>query len=515
MTLPMESADTKNDAFIRFSEEDLTLFSEASGDRNPLHMSALYASRTAYGQQVVFGALGALACLGRANFRAGDRITELTADFHRPLFLQVDYAVKVSEKDGTQFVRLFDGTVLLTTVSIVFSSSAPGQGAVSNVAGSLFKRTEAVERSESDLGVGTNVSGRYRADPSKLALLRQRWNITADPFIAETLLWGSYVVGMELPGRNAVFFKFALKFEGDAAPGPLVYEVTVSRITGGIGQLRMAVSLSSEGRQVASGHFLSFVRAEVDRAGTAGEALAAPVSGALRGKVALVIGASRGLGRATAAALAMQGAHVIATSRSEGVDFTAVCPPDAAARITHERGDAADHQWLVEVRDRVTTAHGRLDILVCNAFPAIPAFRLELAALSRIEAYLSRATALVLAPLCAFLELLNESDGCAVVISSMAVEEPVREWPHYVAAKRAIEAFANIAPLQYPRTSALIVRPERLLTEMTNTPMGRRNAVAPARMANEMIERLQNPLRPGSTEILRGARAEEGNPAAS
>ncbi len=45
---------------IRFLEEDLTLFCEASGDRNPLHLEEDYASKTAYGQRVVYGVLGAI-----------------------------------------------------------------------------------------------------------------------------------------------------------------------------------------------------------------------------------------------------------------------------------------------------------------------------------------------------------------------------------------------------------------------------------------------------------------------
>ncbi len=504
MALPTEPADAENDGPIRFSEQDLALFSEASGDRNPLHMSAPYASRTAYGQQVVFGALGALACLGRANFENGDRVTELTADFHRPLFLHVDYRVQVSEKQGINLVRLFDGTVPIMTVSI---SSAPAVGheSASNMAAALFERTEPAERKDSDITVGMTVSGHYRADSSTLTLLRERWNIRADPFIVETLLWGSYLVGMELPGRNALFFKFALRFEGNPSRSPLAYEATVSRVAAGIGQVRMAVSLNSEAHCVASGHLLSFVRSELDPFGVAGERWTLPISRTLAGKAAVVIGASRGLGAAMAAALAMQGADVIAVSRSQGTDFSAMCPAEAADRITVETGNAADDTWLAQLRDRVVQTYGRLDFLVCNAFPPIPALRLELAALSRIEAYLSRSTALVVGPLCAFLELLNQSDGCAVVISSMAVEQPVREWPHYVAAKAAIEGFANTGPLQYPRTSALIVRPEKLLTEMTNTPMGRRNAMPVEQMACRIVERLQNPVPAGRTEILRGA----------
>ena len=38
----------------------------------------------------------------------------------------------------------------------------------------------------------------------------------------------------------------------------------------------------------------------------------------LEGRVALVTGASRGLGRSAAIALAKEGAHIIATARTEG-----------------------------------------------------------------------------------------------------------------------------------------------------------------------------------------------------
>jgi NAD(P)-dependent dehydrogenase (short-subunit alcohol dehydrogenase family) len=89
-----------------------------------------------------------------------------------------------------------------------------------------------------------------------------------------------------------------------------------------------------------------------------------------------------------------------------------------------------------------------------------------------------------------------------VIISSEAAERPVREWPHYVAAKRAIEGLASVAAMQYPKVRSLIVRPAKLLTAMTNTPMGRLGAASPALVAGRIAARLERPLEPGKTEIL-------------
>ena len=100
-------------------------------------------------------------------------------------------------------------------------------------------------------------------------------------------------------------------------------------------------------------------------------------------------------------------------------------------------------------------------------------------AVERIGAYINLAVSLTLAPLSEFLELLNRSDGCAVIISSFYVEHPVKEFPHYIAAKQAVEMLGQVASMQYRRVRTLIVRPEKLLTAMTNTPLGRLDAASP------------------------------------
>jgi NAD(P)-dependent dehydrogenase (short-subunit alcohol dehydrogenase family) len=167
-----------------------------------------------------------------------------------------------------------------------------------------------------------------------------------------------------------------------------------------------------------------------------------------------------------------------------------------------EVGDAANRHALQRLQERVYREHGRLDFLICNACPPVLPLRLEPNAAERIGAYVHHALSLTLTPLCYFLGLLNESNGCAVIISSTFVEHPVREFPHYIAAKGAVEALLRVASLQYPRVRTLIVRPPKLLTAMTNTPLGRLGAASPQVFANRIASRLEGPLEPGKTEIL-------------
>jgi NAD(P)-dependent dehydrogenase (short-subunit alcohol dehydrogenase family) len=473
---------------VRFSEQDLDLFRDASGDRNPLHLSADYASRTPYGQRVVYGVLGAIACLGRLNLSGKPLISSLTAEFLRPMFLGIDYAVKVTERGNSLSVRLFDGTVPLLSVTVVLAETGEATGgSTCSGAQSKFQTATAVYRGASEVQPGETVQGEYICDGPALIALSRRWSLNTGTLVPAALLWSSYLIGMELPGESALFSRMALHFESNAgfAPG-FGYHAKVRTFNTGLSQLRIDFALKAGDQRLAYGECTAFIRSRLDPVSATTLQSVTEPSDALAGKRALVIGASRGLGAALAGLLTLQGAETISVSRSG---------PDS------ENGDAADVDWLLSLRARIEQA-GTLDFLVCNAFPALLPLRLEPNGFSRISGYVTQATNLVLAPLCAFLEVLNKSAGCAVIVSSVAVEQPVREWPHYIAAKSAIEALAHVAAMQYPRVSLLIVRPERLLTEMTNTPMGRQNALPPEQFAATVVERLKHPMRPGAVEIL-------------
>jgi len=89
-------------------------------------------------------------------------------------------------------------------------------------------------------------------------------------------------------------------------------------------------------------------------------------TGNLAGMVALVTGASRGIGAAIAAELARQGARVVGTATSGGgaQGITDALAPWQGQGVVLDVNDAARASEVVEA---VQKEHGRLDILVNNA----------------------------------------------------------------------------------------------------------------------------------------------------
>jgi 2-deoxy-D-gluconate 3-dehydrogenase len=85
----------------------------------------------------------------------------------------------------------------------------------------------------------------------------------------------------------------------------------------------------------------------------------------LEGKVAIVTGAGRGLGREAARALAAEGALILATARSQ--DELHALAAKLTPRLATLDCDVADPGSAQRVVDRALEEFGRLDILVNNA----------------------------------------------------------------------------------------------------------------------------------------------------
>jgi hypothetical protein len=93
--------------------------------------------------------------------------------------------------------------------------------------------------------------------------------------------------------------------------------------------------------------------------------------------------------------------------------------------------------------------------------------------------------AMTLVPLAHALELLSP-EASIVVTSSSALDDAPEAWPHYVIAKAALEAAAAYCARHAP-ARVLVVRPPKMWTDSTNTPLGRIGAVATEQVAAAIV----------------------------
>jgi 3-oxoacyl-[acyl-carrier protein] reductase len=161
-------------------------------------------------------------------------------------------------------------------------------------------------------------------------------------------------------------------------------------------------------------------------------------------RTALVTGASRGIGRATARALAHAGARVIVHYGNSAKDADSLVAEirKAGGRADSVAADllAADgaHKLAAEVRKLVG---GRLDILVANAGIAVPA-SIEA---QTVEDFDRMFAVNVRAPFFLVQQLLPlMTDGSSIVMtSSLAARAAVGQLPAYSATKGAIDTLVK------------------------------------------------------------------------
>jgi NAD(P)-dependent dehydrogenase (short-subunit alcohol dehydrogenase family) len=185
-------------------------------------------------------------------------------------------------------------------------------------------------------------------------------------------------------------------------------------------------------------------------------------------QVALITGASRGLGRALATGLAREGLALIIDARNAAaLQQTAAQLRAAGGTVTAISGDVTDPAHRAALLAAVQTA-GRLDLLVNNAgtlgaspLPALadyPAADLRTA----FEANVIAPIALIQL----MLPLLRASGGAVLNITSDAAREAYAGWGGYGAAKAALEQASNVLAAEELAVRVWWADPGDLRTDM-------------------------------------------------
>lgn len=486
------------DKMIVFSGDDMDLFARASHDRSPLHCSPKYAHTTPFGQPVVFGVLAALSSLGRLRDRERQTIEAMDIEFRDAISVGIEYQIEIEEGAERAKLVLRDGRRTLLKLEAQFRDGSAAF--VGSTSATVDLRAEAADRSSADLWPGLAISGAYDPDQPALAALMRRYRLAQKGFGSTevaVLCMASYLVGMELPGRRALLSRLSLTNARGGA-SHIEFEARVRTFDERVDLLRVEVGTSGDGRPLGTLALESFVRRDLPRI------FGFLRSDAWKGKTALVIGGSRGLGAALSQALASQGCTVFAAYREsrDRAEELVRSVAGASGEIVPTRVDASDVETCERVRRRLAKEQRRLDLLVCSAFPPLRSLWIDVASLSRVTRYVADGTRMVCTPMAVFLPMLAEQAGQMVLISSAAVTDPPADWPHYISAKRAIEGLVEVAAKEYKSVRFLVVRPPRLLTDLTNTPLGRPRSMRPEHAALAIVRRLGGPDAMGAVEVL-------------
>ena len=201
------------------------------------------------------------------------------------------------------------------------------------------------------------------------------------------------------------------------------------------------------------------------------------LSGAVRGKVVLITGASSGIGKATAVKVADAGATVLLVARSaEKLEETRDEIAAAGGSAHIHRCDMSDIEDIERMAEEVLAYHGHVDILVNNAGRSI---RRSIAlSYDRFHDFERTIQLNYLGALRLILALLPtmraRKHGHIVNISSIGTQTNPPRFSAYVASKAALDAFSRVIASEMVE--------DRIAITTINMPLVRTPMIAPTRM---------------------------------
>ncbi len=205
----------------------------------------------------------------------------------------------------------------------------------------------------------------------------------------------------------------------------------------------------------------------------------------LGGKVALITGASRGIGAAAAKRLAEGGASVVVNylkSRDQAAEVLKAVESEGARGMIWQ-ADVTDRGQVDRMAQAVRENFGAVDILVNNAFFPFKVAPLHQMSWKELEEATSKELGALHNCVQAFVPgMIEKKKGKIIAVSTRLAQQPLPRMGAYAAAKAALESMANTLAIELgPLGIAVnIVTPAFTLTDASTI------------MSDEYKERVRN-----------------------
>jgi len=196
------------------------------------------------------------------------------------------------------------------------------------------------------------------------------------------------------------------------------------------------------------------------------------------GKVVIVTGASRGIGRAIAEMFAARGAHVVAGARGENAQATVDRIRGAGGHADTVSLDVTDTSSVEAMVSGVLERHGRIDVLVNNAGITRDQLMLRMKRQEWDEVISTNLSSAFTCAQAVLKPMIKQRSGRIVTISSVVGQMGNAGQANYAASKAGLIGFSMALAREVASRNITVnvVAPGMVDTDMTRAVAGRAQA---------------------------------------
>jgi 3-oxoacyl-[acyl-carrier protein] reductase len=189
----------------------------------------------------------------------------------------------------------------------------------------------------------------------------------------------------------------------------------------------------------------------------------------LTGKVALVTGASRGIGRSIAEKLAVQGATVVAAARGDNAAGTVAAIRQAGGHAEVVSVDVTDSAALEGLPASIITTHGRLDVVISNAGITRDQLLMRMKREDWDAVIATNLTATFTLAQAAMRPMIKQRSGRIIAVSSVVGQMGNAGQTNYAASKAGLIGFVKALAREVASRQVTVnaIAPGMIDTEMT------------------------------------------------